>query len=124
MNAVAKALVLGATVVGASKVSPDLGTKLTAPIQVVKGVATSVEMQQLQKAIFMNKVGTDVYLPDEQFPDFVRDHFTSSLKDPLVDSWARPYLYRRTSKGFILRSLGPDGTFDSEDDLVLNWEEK
>lgn len=124
MNAIAKAIVLGASVVGASKVSPEMASKLTAPVQVVRGVATSVEMQQLQRAIFMNKVGSGEYLPDERFPDFVRENFRSGLKDPLVDSWSRPYLYRRYQNGFILRSLGPDGIFDSDDDLVLRWEEK
>jgi len=124
MNAIAKAIVLGASVVGASKVSPEIGTKLTAPVHMVRGVATTVELQQIQKALFMNKVGTDVYLPDEQFPDFIRENFNSSLKDPLVDSWGRPYLYRRERHGFTLRSIGPDGIFGNDDDLALRWEEK
>lgn len=38
---------------------------------------------------------------------------------PLTDPWGAPVKYRRLEGGYKLRSLGPDGTLNTEDDLVV-----
>jgi hypothetical protein len=41
--------------------------------------------------------------------------------DMLLDSWSNSLRYARTEKHFTLRSAGPDGQFESDDDIALEY---
>jgi len=50
--------------------------------------------------------------------DFLSPHYLARVIR--LDPWRRPYLYEGTRDQFLLRSAGPDGKENTEDDIVLS----
>jgi hypothetical protein len=64
------------------------------------------------------------YLREERkLPDslgaITRDPAQFKSNPDRLDAWNRPILYRTAESAYELRSSGPDGVFDNEDDVVL-----
>ena len=93
------------------------------PITLTQGVASSVELQNLQKTIVMVKNQNGAYPEESEFESIVLEKFSSAVKDPRLDFWGRPYRYRRSPGGFEIRTGGPDGKFETKDDLAMKWED-
>jgi hypothetical protein len=103
--------------------SPSLLGMLAAPIQLARGVATTVELHNLQKmAIHQRQMNGD-YPAEDAFGELVAREFRSMGKNPGLDSWGKSYAYRRIAGGFELRSAGPDRHYNTKDDLKLTWKE-
>ena len=96
---------------------------LLSPVTMAQGLATNVELRNLQNRLVMYHAANEGFLPDQQFPQFVRANFNSQLKDPLKDSWGYDYRYKvlPREKAFAVGSGGPDGEFGTEDDIFIVW---
>ena len=91
------------------------------PIRMAEGIVAGVELHNLRKVVVMEKTATGRYPDRAEFARLIQRRFRSRLKDPRLDSWGRPYQYRRLARGFELRSAGPDRTPGSADDIVMTW---
>lgn len=94
-----------------------------APITLTQGVASSIELQNLQKTVVMVKNQKGAYPEESEFEGIVLEKFSSIVKDPRLDFWGRPYRYTRRRGGFEIRTSGPDRKFETKDDLTLKWED-
>ena len=105
----------------------DWGDKLKqfvlAPALIAQGISANVELRNLQNMLVLDKTANERLLPEEQFEQFVCERFDSKLKNPLKDPWGANYRYAHIAGGFALGSAGPDGTFQTMDDITLNWRE-
>ena len=90
------------------------------PFRVAGGMATSVELVQIQKALERYQSLNREYPAD--FERFLEDSFASRLKSVTVDSWGTPYRFEQGEQGYIIRSAGPDRAFDTQDDYSLAHE--
>ncbi len=122
MRRILQAMIMIAVVLWLMARIPAAGRMLMAPVTLFEGVAAGVEIQQIEKCILAERTLNGVLPSEPRFPELIRSRFESKLKDPLLDSWRRPYQYRLAGAGFELRSLGPDGMALTADDLVLQWE--
>ena len=103
--------------------APSVKELALSPITLTQGVASSVELQNLQKTVVMVKTRTGAYPEESEFETIVLENFSSAVKDPRLDYWGRPYRYRRRPGGFEIRTSGPDGKFETNDDLTMKWED-
>lgn len=103
--------------------APNVKELALSPITLTQGVASSVELQNLQKTIVMVKNQNGAYPEESEFESIVLDKFSSVIKDPRLDYWGRPYRYRRRPGGFEIRTGGPDRKFETNDDLTMKWED-
>lgn len=101
---------------------PQVGDMVMAPITMVEGAATSVELHNIQKLVIIFRTERDRFPTGPEFDAIVRDKLRSKIKNPSLDMWRHPYLYRCTDRSFEVRSAGPDGRAFSDDDLVITWE--
>ena len=90
------------------------------PFRVAGGMATSVELVQIEKALEGYRNLNREYPAD--FERFLEDSFASRLKRVTVDSWGTPYRFEREEGGYVIRSAGPDRAFDTRDDYSLEHE--
>jgi hypothetical protein len=103
--------------------SPAIMEVIAAPIELTRGVATTVELHNLRKVVLMNRDESGMYPPEATFHLVVSEGLQSGVKNPGLDSWGRPYMYRRQTGGFELRSAGPDRQYGTDDDLILTWKD-
>lgn len=103
-------------------VLPAVRGALVSPLRLAQGVVASVELHQLSKMLFNWRASNGAFPPTERFASLVRESFSSSVKDPLLDAWGVPYVYQQTENGFVLASCGPDHLFGSNDDLTYTYE--
>ena len=94
---------------------------VTAPIDLAKGIGTSVELHQQFQMVFAYYEVEGSLPAEAAYSALVKERFVGNWKDPRDDFWEQPYLYRIVSDGFELRSIGPDGIEGNEDDLVVGW---
>lgn len=123
MNSIARLTAFAVLTAGAYQSVPQLADYISAPVRAVQGVATAVELQQIQKAVLIRRFGADRIPHPDEFEALVRSNFSSRLKDPMLDAWDNPYEYYAEQDWFQIRSLGPDGEFETDDDLYIHWEE-
>lgn len=102
---------------------PQLRPILFSPLTMVQGTISSIEMKKLQKMVLAERERTGTLPEDSAFAKLVRSESHSPFSDSLFDSWKNPYEYTRSSRGFEIRSIGPDGESGTKDDLVVHWEE-
>ena len=102
---------------------PAVRDVVAAPLNLAHGVVTAIELQNLNKLILMERSLNGRYPNAGEFTSRIAARLRSPLKDPLQDSWGRRYAYRNKTRGFELRSAGPDGRFHTPDDLTLTHEE-
>lgn len=98
---------------------PPARAIVEAPIEYAHGVATGVEMFNLQKAIHACKVRDERYPTREELSRYVAENFRSRGRSVFNDSWNTTYGYESTDNGFELRSAGPDKQMGTADDLVI-----
>lgn len=76
---------------------------------------TKMELRSLQAALELYRGEKESY--PESLADVVKTKYIPAGGEK--DAWDRPYLYQRTDEGYILRSSGPNGKPNDEDDIVL-----
>lgn len=123
MRPLAKIIVLSFVIVLGWKTMPSIEQVLLSPIRVVQGVASTVELHNIQKALRARQILDGRRLEPKEFPRFIEASFDSKFKDPTLDFWGNPYQYRLLTVGYEVRSCGPDGLARSVDDLVIRGEE-
>ena len=87
------------------------------PLKLAHGVATSVEIRQIEAALEGYKTLNGHYPPD--FNAFLERNFTSRLKEVTIDSWGNTYEFRTLGGGYEIRSWGPDRQPETTDDFLL-----
>jgi hypothetical protein len=84
---------------------------------------TQLELAGMNTVVMTSAAGDE--LPADisvNFAGFLRENFTVVVGggDPSLDPWGDPYRLRSTDEAYEISSSGPDGTFDTADDLVTN----
>lgn len=110
-----KALWLGLFLLLLWKMLPHLGE--LNPLRLMEGMATSLEMMQIEQALEGYRYQHDQYPAD--FGKFLDESFNSQLKSVQVDSWGTPYQFEPTETGYQIRSAGPDHSHGTQDDFLL-----
>lgn len=87
------------------------------PFRLAGGMATSVELVQIEEAVEGYRATNQQY--PEDFGQFLKDSFSSRLKRVTLDSWGTPYEFERNEQGYVIRSAGPDRLHGTEDDYYL-----
>ena len=54
-----------------------------------------------------------------RFGEYIRKNSLSSAGDPAIDAWGMPYRLDAPPKKLAIRSAGPDKTFETGDDIVV-----
>lgn len=94
---------------------------VSAPVELTRGIATTVELHQFQRAVLTQRAQLGRYPETAELERHIESSFQSKLKDIFVDAWGNNYQYKRASDGFILRSIGPDAMPGTDDDITLTW---
>lgn len=123
MRPLAKLSVLSFVILLGWKTIPSVEKVLLSPIRVAQGVASTVELHNIQKALRARQILDGRRLERKEFSRFIQASFDSKFKDPTLDFWGNPYQYRLLTVGYEIRSCGPDGLARSADDLVIRGEE-
>lgn len=88
------------------------------PVKAAKGMSTSLEIIQIHKSLENYKVLNGEYPQD--FQKFMKENFTSLLKDPTVDSWGNPYMFKlEPGDKYVVLSGGADEILFNEDDFFV-----
>ncbi len=100
----------------------------------VKTVLVQSETDSLAYIVQTNKVmandGVLPYLSDDEWADFIRHQMKSKTRDrdTSKDLWGMPYEVAEMdpvpgtmSIGFVVRSRGPDGRFETDDDIISGY---
>ncbi len=101
---------------------PAVSKTIAAPVVVAQGAATAVELHNLKKMVHIFQTEEGRLPTPEEFDTIVREKLNNKLKDPRLDTWRHPYIYRVAARKFEIRSAGPDGVPLSGDDIVITWE--
>jgi hypothetical protein len=98
----------------------ELGELMEAPIDIARVVATQHELGQIRKLFLLEVIGgTDPVRVEQDFPEWMRNHFHSETRDTSLDYWNNPYQMHDEGEDFLFWSLGPDEEDDTEDDVWL-----
>ena len=98
---------------------PKARALVEAPVQYAHGVASTVELFNLQKAVLVCKSLYDRYPTLAEFSRYVEENFDSRGRSVFVDSWNTKYAYGSTPNSYEIRSAGPDRKMNTADDLVV-----
>lgn len=80
-------------------------------------MSTRNEMDKIVTDLKVYERDTFGRLPEvRQFPVWIQDQYTG---DGGEDAWGNPYQYQLTRLNLELRSLGPDGEYGTDDDIVM-----
>ncbi len=120
MRALFKLIVLLIFIAWICAMFPKARALVEAPIQYAHGVASTIELFNLQKAIAMCKTLYERYPTRDEFERYVRENFDSRGRSVLADSWNTPYSYRASNTAYELRSAGPDRIMMTNDDLTIS----
>jgi hypothetical protein len=101
---------------------------------IVKITLTQSETDSIAYMVYSDKVmgneGRLPYLSDEEWAEYIRKQMESKTKnrDTSKDLWIRPYeiletdpVPGRNGMGFVVRSSGPDGSFETKDDIISGY---
>lgn len=101
---------------------------------IVKITLTQSETDSISYIVYTDKVmGNEnslPYLSEEEWAEYIRRQMASKAKnrDTSKDLWIRPYeiletdpVPGREGRGFVVRSSGPDGSFETKDDIVSGY---
>lgn len=112
---------LALTAVGFGVVSSQRGP-LRPMLDECRALSTTLELSQLSTAMLLDSgMEASEFPAPAEFPR-VLERATQSPRLAARDGWDRPYFYRRSARGFEIRSLGPDGKLGGGDDLATNWD--
>lgn len=84
-------------------------------------VATAGDLRSISNMLDVSYFRHGRYPAENRFGEWLHATFRGSeLKEMTQDHWGNEYIYTVTGKGkaFILRSTGPDGIAETEDDMV------
>jgi hypothetical protein len=87
----------------------------------VQQVCTAGDMKSIS-TMLSAKVVMDRHLVSEaEFDGWLLETFKeTNVKELAVDHWGQVYRYTVAGRQFELRSAGPDGVFDNDDDLKVH----
>lgn len=104
---------------------PSIKNFIMAPIKMAEGVATGAEIHNLQKILANYKALNGQYPDIDGLERAIADNYDlgTGRGDPRTDAWGNYYHYERRGRGYIIVSDGPDGAFNTGDDLVFEVEE-
>lgn len=110
---------------GAAASSPKLKAQLTKVIQSTKVVATQQEVSDIAKLVYLDSVDGTAPKP-EAFSSYLQNHMrgaNGSTRNNSKDQWDQPYrlTYDQTRHELLISSAGPDGAFDTNDDITANY---
>lgn len=122
---------LGVTLFLINKATGIGGEQMVYLMNIVKITLTQHEVDSIVHVIYTDKViANDQRLPwmnDDDWADYIRQQMQSKAegRDTSDDLWGKPYRVRevdrvpgRDGAGFVVRSAGPDGKPETEDDVV------
>ena len=121
ISALAKLLPLITVVGGAAASSPNLKAQIAKVIQSTKVIATQQEVSDIAKMVYLDTVDGTQPKPEE-FATYLKNGMRSAngiKRDNSRDQWGQVYTlaYDKTRRELVVTSAGPDGSFDTADDI-------
>lgn len=97
---------------------PDV---VLAAVNLEKGAQARAELASIAKALEAFRHDRGFYVESNSEAVLI-DHLSPQYLSSVirVDPWQRPYRYEATRDHFTLRSTGPDGKENTDDDVVVN----
>jgi len=121
-----KLLPVAAMVGGGVANQDEIKEQIDKVTQIAKVVAVQREVDGISKMIYLQYITDEGYLPSERdFADYVRKNMKTKRgveRDTSIDFWENPYVFERDKDGFTVRSAGPDGDYDTDDDIIGGWD--
>lgn len=121
INALAKLLPLVTFVGGAAASSPNVKAQIAKVMQSTKVIATQQEVSDIARMVYLDTVDSTQPKP-EQFTEYLKTGMRSAngiKRNNSHDQWGQAYTlaYDKTRRELVVTSAGPDGHFDTADDI-------
>lgn len=109
-------LLTGLTVKGATMAKDQMQYVMN----YTKIMSTQHEITNLCTVINLELVNEGTLPGEDQWMDMVHAYFSAKNRDPTVDLWNHYYFYLPVDYDFSITSAGPDGMFNTQDDISSN----
>ena len=80
--------------------------------------ATQRELANIKKMLVLEQSYNGNLPEGDDWKEVVREQTNARGRDPVIDLWENEYMYEPYDEDFCVYSAGPDGDYDSEDDIV------
>lgn len=94
--------------------------RLIAALNAVRREAAVDQLRQISEGIVRYRLATSQPLPEGGFEELIDTLTPTHLAQAIrLDPWFNPFRFQSLgSEGYDLRSAGPDGAFDTSDDVI------